>query len=96
VNVAVCARGLTNAWRLWPYFPRKSEVIPKESVTFSVRLYRQQGVHLSEASEAQLDSEASDAQLDSEDSEASEAPKAHTALLSQRSHAGMMAQSSGR
>jgi hypothetical protein len=53
----------------------------------SARLYRQQGVHQSEASEAQLDSDAS---------EASEAPKALTALLYQRSHAGMIAHSSGR
>jgi hypothetical protein len=53
----------------------------------SARLYRQQGVNHSEASEAQLESETS---------EASEAPKAHTALLCQQSHAGMMAHSSGR
>jgi hypothetical protein len=37
VNVPVCARGLMNSWRLWPYFPKKSKVIPKPSVTFSVR-----------------------------------------------------------
>jgi hypothetical protein len=33
MDVAVSVRGLTNAWRLWTYFPRKIKVIPKASIT---------------------------------------------------------------